>query len=155
VLVWTRRYCESISDPNARGECNQNSIRRTVWDGDRELYEINMPARDGISVDTLENDEHPLKLSHALDDRLLNTYWDPNPLYGRVAYTYGPTIDQPLSITRINYVDFASGKDWRPFKPFTWVPLWNYRGQAANWFVAETGNGTYCEIGSAACRERV
>jgi RHS repeat-associated protein len=148
VLVWTRRYCENIEEQNERGECNQSSIRRTVWTGSHELYEINMPAREGAPVDTVENDVAPVRLAHAVDDRGNNTYWDPNPLYGRVAYTYGPAIDQPLSVTRINYADAYYGKSWLLFKPFTWVPLWNYRRQADNWFVAETGNGAYCEAGN-------
>lgn len=142
VLTWARRTCLYIADQYERSECKQSFVRRTVWDGDRELYEIQMPANSTTPVETVENDTAVVKLALTPD------YFDPNPLYGRVAYTYGNGIDRPLAITRLKYADAPYSKGWVGWDPFTIVPLWNARGEADNWFFAETG-GSHCRSDDA------
>lgn len=78
---------------------------RTVWDGDRELAEIRVPVKlvDGTAVaDTaIDNDLYLPRLSRTFHG------YDPNPYFGRVVYTPGLELDQPLAITRYNYVDLG------------------------------------------------
>ena len=112
VLVRTRKECEN---PGFAEEiCTFGSVRRTVWAGDRELYEIQMPDA------YLENDTVLLPI----EPRFAEGY-DPNPLWGRAAYTYGGGIDQPLSVVRMGYTNAL----YR-WNAFAIIPHWNARGQA-------------------------
>lgn len=36
--------------------------------------------------------------------------FDPQPQWGRVAYTYGHAIDKPISVIRMNYADHPTGQ---------------------------------------------
>jgi RHS repeat-associated protein len=66
-----------------------------------------------------------------------NTY-DPNPMYGRVAYTFGLKLDQPLSVVRLGYMN-AWNETWNPFSI---VPLWTVRGTAdTSYFAGTVGTG--------------
>jgi len=103
-----------------------------------------MPGEDGSRY--LETDvglpELPL-------DRTIPGYpVDPNPLFGRVAYTHGPSLDQPLGIVRMNYGDRIdeSGREvsHRVVPPFVLSPVWNERGQAL-FGVFEDGAARKCE----------
>ena len=110
--------------------CRLSTIRRTVWQGAQELYEIQALGTDSTPIATMENDTLPLFATHP--DIGSN---DPNPRLGHVAYTHGPGVDQPLSITRINYRDWPFKSDGtldstHVWAPFTVVPLWNWRGEA-------------------------
>jgi hypothetical protein len=49
VWVRARRTCEQ-QDRDFEGACKLSKIRRTVWDGDQELYEIQMPGDSGIDL---------------------------------------------------------------------------------------------------------
>lgn len=125
--VWTRarRWCSA--DP-WEGFCRISKLRRTVWDGDREFYEIQMPG-DSTSA-YLENDAGPVSLPR---DESVSFPVDPNPFFGRVAYAYGHGVDQPLSIVRMGYADLldANGQyvgRWTA-APFSIFPLWTTRGQ--------------------------
>jgi RHS repeat-associated protein len=106
VLVYTRHVCSTDEF-----ECAQNLVRRTVWDGDQVLYEIQMQQVEA------ENDGTPQYIA-ALGKQ---GSYDPTPLTGRVLHTYGPTIDQPLSNIRMGY--YGSG-------PFASIPLWDPSGRA-------------------------
>ncbi len=112
-------------------------VRRTVWDGDRELYEIQRRLGANDSSDVKQDS------SGMLFGQSGSSPMDPNPFFGRVAYTYGHVIDQPLSIVRFNYSDLTDPngnvRDWRVLQPFAIFPLWNSRGQAQAGAFADGG----------------
>jgi hypothetical protein len=107
-------------------------VRRIVWDGEQELYEIQMPGQDGSTL--LENDTAQVKLDAIYDNIDTGLWYDPNVYYGRVAHTPGPSIDQPLSVIRFGYrsVMDQDGKVRTPlvWSPFAITPLWSPKGQA-------------------------
>jgi RHS repeat-associated protein len=149
VLVRARRDCYNLGLTQT-GECNLDKVRRTIWDGDRELGEIQ--ARDGGTWDP-ENDGQLAAM--AMDNTGPATY-DPNPFFGRVVYAYGPAVDQPLSVIRIGYGDRlnANGTEvgYLMASPFAMFPLWTSRGQAEFGTYADgsvqkcygTGNPPHC-----------
>lgn len=123
VLVRDRRACSHLEGQPA--VCNRSRIRRTVWGGDAELWEIQMPGGTG---DNLENDTAAVvqpRVQYPVST-------DFNVLWGRVGYTYDGAIDRPASITRVNLVDlpWQQGSQAIIWTPRTLVPHWNYRGQA-------------------------
>lgn len=127
VLVRSRRFCRQNLVQSGRqedDECKISFVRRTVWDGEQELYEIQMPEGGA----EMENDTTLLQAR----PRMINGF-DPNLFFGRVAYTHGLALDQPLGITRINY----RRSDGIFFQPFTIVPIWNSRGQPDMGFIAD------------------
>jgi hypothetical protein len=81
-------------------ECNSH-ITRTVWDGDHILHEMRAPGG---------NNDNPESLSGS------------GRLFGRVTYTHGPTIDQPLGLIRYNYNTIGL------YSPFLITPHRNWRG---------------------------
>jgi RHS repeat-associated protein len=114
----------------------QNVVRRTVWDGDQVLAEIQAPGATGTSATLMENDGglavHVDAGSVVLPDSLGSDAevapTDTMPQaqiyrgfqYGRVVYTHGPGIDAPLSLIRMDYSDSISTpqlvvlhNDWR------------------------------------------
>ena len=111
------------------GECTLDWVRRTVWDQEQELWEIQMPDNTTYQ----KNDTAQVKLGLVGDDSL-----DPNPYYGRLVYTHGLATDQPLSVTRVKYGDGGYGKTWTPFAPFSIIPLWNTRAQPDNGYLAQS-----------------
>ena len=68
-----------------------------------------------------------------------------------MAYTNGLGIDQPLTITRIAYVDYPIGGDsLMRWAPFTIVPHWNARGEAD---LGTTGDGSVAHcLGTGAAK---
>jgi len=78
----------------------------------------------------VENDTTPLHRPGATQRGL-----DQNPFFGRVLYTYGAVLDQPLSLTRVSYADSGGGaavigpQPWIVWAPFSILPLWNYLGE--------------------------
>ena len=109
-------------------ECNLGTLRRTVWDGDQELFEIQVPYRlPGGSPQpdsTLENDAYLPQLGHFGGAK------DPNPYFGRVLYVHGLVLDQPVAIVRYNYVDFFNTIVNRITFPPTGLSLfWNALGK--------------------------
>ncbi len=138
VLVRTRRYCEDTA-PNGEN-CRISTIRRTVWDGESELYEIQLPgATDVWPVSALEADT-----SAAVTDRY------PNTTYGRVVYTHGLELDRPLAVTRIGYTRKDGTNTTRSWAPFTLHPLWNVRGEAEFGFI-DQGQSKKCEPSHGNC----
>lgn len=98
MLVRTWRACNNLSaeDP----DCGIHLIRRTVWHGAHELMEIQMPGHDAVQVETLENDSAAVRHERVYEVNPHEWLIDPNPFYGRVYYTPGVIIDQPLTVTR-------------------------------------------------------
>ena len=142
VLVRTRPDC-SENPIRMLGICRLAVIRRTVWDGSEELYEIQMPGGNERTADQLENDTLLVQRPPATADDGYTTYFDSNPLWGRVAYLHLTGIDAPVAITRINYEDDPWNKNPTSWQPFTVNPHWNWRAQAAY--------GTFGVTGTAHC----
>jgi RHS repeat-associated protein len=122
VLVRSRRLC----GVGYNVECTQSYVRRTIWAGSQELYEIQMPDTTILR----EYDTQTLP-TRAVDGNL----YDPNPMYGRVAYTFGLKLDQPLTVIRLGFMNRYS-EIWNPFSI---VPLWTVRGTADTSYFAATG----------------
>ncbi|HEX6746130.1 MAG TPA: RHS repeat-associated core domain-containing protein [Longimicrobium sp.] len=113
----------------------QNLVRRTVWDGDQVLAEIQAPAATGTAASTMENDQfrpsvnaNSVVIPSGLRDTADVAPTDTVPQaqtyggfhFGRVVYTHGPGIDAPLSLVRIAYSDSIPApqlvvlhNDWR------------------------------------------
>jgi RHS repeat-associated protein len=127
VLVRLRRDCAQTQQSAL---CEMGFVRRVVWDGDRELYEIQAwggwAGQEGSWVEADTARPRPLVVTQGLVD--------PNPFLGRVAYTYGSGLDQPLGVVRMGYTSRldSSGQTstLRDFEPVAIVPFWNSRGQA-------------------------
>ena len=148
VLVRVRRWCEN--DPDGyNGECRISKIKRIVWDGDQELWEIQMPGQDGSVY--LESDTATVLLSSVTNTKKA----DPNPFFGRVAYTHGAALDQPLSIVRIGYADLIDDsnveREYRTVPAFSIMPLWASNGQADNGVFGD-GATRKCETLNGALR---
>ncbi|HST63054.1 MAG TPA: RHS repeat-associated core domain-containing protein, partial [Longimicrobium sp.] len=131
VLTRARRECHQMFS----GYCELGWVRRTVWDGDRELYEIQAPSSGEVAYDDArkEYDTTPVEMDLRDGQPGDGNEIDPNPFYGRVAYTYGPGIDQPISVVRMGYADMrdtVGNVGYVQREPFAIVPLWNSRGQA-------------------------
>ncbi|HEY0025310.1 MAG TPA: PA14 domain-containing protein [Longimicrobium sp.] len=114
ILVRERNWCDYVTN---RQECSFNTIRRTVWDGDQVLYEIQMEDSDL----SRENDTERRPADH-----MPPSIFDPNVLVGRVLLTHGPGMDQPLSVIRMHYVA-DEVLDWPNFAV---IPIWNTQGRA-------------------------
>lgn len=127
VLVRTRKDCK-LGEMSPVSWCSLGTIRRTVWDGQAELYEIQMLGNEAHLTDgfALENDTlpwSPITTSYP-------TVWDGDRMFGRVAYTYGGDLDRPLSMVRIAYGDTVWNGPFHWWPAFAIVPHWNWRGEA-------------------------
>lgn len=130
--VWVRsdRKCSAISGGFTAEwmECDLSTVRRTVWDGDRELVELQVPVKQAgstteESASTLENDRYVPDLPQAQGN-------DQNPFFGRVVYTHGLGTDQPIGLTRYNYVDrFGTAPSVVAFPPTALSLVWNTLGK--------------------------
>ncbi len=88
VLLRTRQDSATYSG----GNLGVNStISRYVWDGPEVLYEIRYPGDDQESAANLERDTAVVTQSEG-------------KLHGRVAYTTGTGIDEPLAAIRFGYM---------------------------------------------------
>ncbi|MCU0649220.1 MAG: hypothetical protein MUF00_14570 [Gemmatimonadaceae bacterium] len=129
VLVQSRRLAgpRSLYVPKAW----RAFVRRTVWDGDREVYEAQAPL--GAS----ENNGQIAELA-----LLTVTHYNPgtpidlNPHFGQVGYGYLGGIDQPVTVERFNYADralvlfpYSVRPLWRA-PAFTIFPSWSAQGRA-------------------------
>ncbi len=104
-------------------------VRRTVWDGAAELYEIQYPGDDSASTTTLEQDT--------------TTLLPQSRYFGRVAYVHGLTLDRPLGLIRIGYVEPSNVV----FPPMGIIPHWTWRG-VPDFPSFDDGRASRC-IGSA------
>lgn len=159
VLVRSRRWCDGSEPLVSRRACLISFIRRTVWDGNNELYEIQMPGGDALTTAppqtdaVLENDTGTI--TEQPEDSA-QQWLDPNPFYGRVAYLHGLGIDRPLSVTRISYAERASQSDtYYRFPVFSVAPHWNALGNPDDGTFAD-GGAIFCDgTGSAQRCERL
>lgn len=146
VLVRARRWCKEWPNEWFEGACQLSKIRRTVWDGEQVLYEIQMPGADGSPH--LEADTAHVALG-MFGEKPWPVSIDPNPFFGRVAYVHGSGLDRPLGIVRMGYGDVQDSANfvlpYRALDPFLIVPLWNERGQPANGVFAD-GGIRKCEV---------
>ena len=146
VVVRTRRMSDWARDGAVPTPTTMHTFRRTVWAGDQELYEIQ--AYGGAAWDygnyRMEEDTSFTFVPATGSSPHIPAYFDPNPRLGRVAYTYGPGIDNPLSAIRIKYVDTLQTKPRVNWAPFTAIPWWNWRGRA--------DRGTVGDGGAAVCQ---
>jgi RHS repeat-associated protein len=133
VVVRMQRTCRMPSGFHLYS-CNWGSIRRTVWDGDQELYEIQTYGSrtghgEGVVWDAptwqMENDTLPLLIWTNNP-----AFYDASPNFGRVAYTHALGIDVPLSVIRMNFVDTVQSQPRINWSPIDVAPHWNWRGQA-------------------------
>src|SRR5688500_7186935 len=126
------------------GDCLLDWVRRTVWDGSSELYEIQMPLSHA------ENDVNLIDLPLETSPHGFG-YWDPNPFFGRVVYTHALGIDQPQSIIRMAYrTRLDTTRAYRlpnllDFSPIPIVPLWDARGQPDIGMFAHLGSWDDCQ----------
>lgn len=121
--VWVRMIGRCVGSTTP--ECFTSFIRRTVWDGEQELAEIQVPGDTAYSGQW-EQDTGSYAVTHTFNPG----YADPNRFYGQVLYTHGAAVDAPLSVIRFNYTDTPAST------PVTWagtktiVPFWNNQGMA-------------------------
>jgi RHS repeat-associated protein len=135
VWVWSKKDCTEEGNLAwyEAGECKTSLLRRTVWNGDQELAEIQMPGGAAANeVAVYENDVATVQLPN------LQTQAgavDRNQYFGRVLYTPGRGIDQPLAVTRVNYEyqhnDYGTIIAYKVLAPITTMPFWNRNGDAA------------------------
>jgi RHS repeat-associated protein len=129
ILVTDRRDCH-VTDMGGYQLCQQGRVRRTIWDGARELWEIQMPARAGDSL-WIENDVQPVTYWAGLYfNQGFEMWMDPNPLFGRLAYTHAGGVDRPITLTRFNMVRRPQNEGFTYWNPVVLAPHWNWRGQA-------------------------
>ena len=146
VLVMSRQGCVLNTDSTSFEDCQVSRVRRTVWDGARELWEIQMPARAQDSL-WIENDT--ATVTYWAGTNVYLTYSDPNPLFGRVGYTYANGVDRPLAITRFKLVRRKTTSEAAYWPPVELEPNWNWRGEAdlgtfANGGMETCTDSTHC-----------
>jgi RHS repeat-associated protein len=102
-------------------------VRRTLWDGEQELAEIQVPADPQAPGLEEQDTDYPLQPYQPA----AGPYGDPNPFYGRVVYGPGLRLAQPLSVTRYDYRDNPNGASSLTWPRFSWQVYWNYQGVPA------------------------
>ena len=154
--VRSRSWCEGHTENNAL--CRLGKIRRAVWDGSSELYEIQMPDTTLNSQDLREIDAANvprMNQSSVINPSGPSLLVDPNEFFGRVAYTHGLGVDAPVSVVRFGYVSTMDSHNtglWAPatytqelrYGPFVIMPLWNSQGRAEIGVMAD-GGATNCD----------
>jgi RHS repeat-associated protein len=135
-----------------------------VWDGEQELYEIQMPGEDGSLH--LENDVAPLTIrsytgswpTGSTPQPFPSNFfeYDPNAAFGRVAYVHGAGVDQPLGLVRIGFQKYwEAAQDQAAqsttFAPFAMSLLWDWRGQS-DITRSMAGTNSHCEVFSGVSR---
>jgi RHS repeat-associated protein len=131
VLVRSRIDCgESTAENEVDGRCKSN-VRRTVWDGDAELWEIQGPGDSTIEDDAPSSTTNPR-------------------LWGKVLYLHGQAVDEPLGLVRFGYQDKNSTEEplYAP-GPFLMALHYSWRGRALFPTFAD-GSDIMCASGSTA-----
>jgi RHS repeat-associated protein len=127
--IWVRTYreCNNFNPQNTAEylQCSTSTLRRTIWNESEELVEIQVPGGSTETSSTLEGDDQQWR---RLRDAAGN---DPNLFFGRVVYTAGLGIDQPLAVTRYRYTDFFYPNPYTDFSPKTYSLYWSPLGQMA------------------------
>jgi RHS repeat-associated protein len=131
--VWTKadRDCEppsnTLFDPKWL-ECDLSTLRRTVWDGDQELIEIQVPLR--LAGSTQQQPDSVLENDVSLPEMPQVNSQDPNPFFGRVLFIHGLETDKPIGLVRYNYVDFFQPTTVKVrFPPTAFSLHWNAQGK--------------------------
>ena len=156
VWVRARKWCDdTFLTYRPATECRVGLVRRTIWNGDQELAEIQSPwniqGYDDFSPwDTTQgraladSDVTPSNIGHLI--KLANATYngDANKFFGHVVYAGFRGIDQPIAITRVNY---AWIQDWNhPTNvqsqvqhpvAFTIIPFWDMKGDAPQGMFAD------------------
>jgi RHS repeat-associated protein len=133
VFVWSKKSCnESGLVWWEVAECKQSLVRRTVWDDNQELAEIQMPGGTAANeVALYENETGWVQLPN-LSTQAGSV--DRNQYFGVVIYTAGRGMDHPLAVTRLNYADqhddWGAAVPWSVVSPITTMPFWNRNGDA-------------------------
>ena len=145
VQTRSRRYCDMNNRIQHRLPCLISFLRRTIWDGSMELAEIQMPAggegttAPAVADSVMERDTGYAPL-FPVDTPGTGGVNDPNPFFGRAAYTYGLRLDQPVSVNRYGYLENGFNTDSaHHFAPFSLTPLWNSRGMVEFGVFADGG----------------
>ncbi|MGH7719357.1 MAG: RHS repeat-associated core domain-containing protein [Gemmatimonadaceae bacterium] len=112
ILLRSRNFCTGSRQLGAENLC-RSGIRRTVWDGDQLLYEIQYDGEVGVSAAALEYDTVTVRPS--------GEFW------GRVAYTHGAELDRPLNAIRVGYGHSNDGT-YEGWEPLSVTPHWHWRG---------------------------
>jgi RHS repeat-associated protein len=159
VLTRSRRFCNMTQSFTNRWPCLTSLIRRTVWDGNTEAAEVQMPGGDSGTTApampdvVLEQDTGYAPL--LAEDATAYCCYDPNPFYGRVAYTYGLALDEPVSVARYGYLEGqvpnSPPDTTHHFQPFTVSPQWDSRGAVDVGTFAD-GGITTCETTGSTVR---
>jgi RHS repeat-associated protein len=148
VLVRTRKTCRN-DHLGYNNPCSAGALRRTIWSGDQVLGEIQMPVGPRFSTSWMELDT----VHVALDIFTHPTYFDADPLYGRVVYTHAGGVDQPLAITRMGYTDNYNDSGRVAMPSFTIVPHWDSRGQADMGTMTDGGTKFCDPVQTSRCAE--
>jgi len=154
--VWVRalKWCyDTGMDLGHATDCRTSTLRRTIWDGDQELVEIQMPwglnhLNPNTPPDSITTTptwwENDVTVGSIGTVGVYGGLGDPNPYFGRAIYTVGRKVDQPLAITRVGYVmqlDAIHRNSFLRMQPaFTIVPLWSSTGDAR---IGIFANGVY------------
>ncbi len=135
--IWVRSRKTCADDGNSPfpfgGECQTSLLRRTIWDGDQILAEIQMPGGDTTRDTTYwENDTAAVSFSYFQSG---GRDQDPSRYYGRVVYAHADRMDQPVAVTRFNYVHALDDNLGHLSPPMeiaraTIMPFWNVLGDA-------------------------
>jgi RHS repeat-associated protein len=133
--IWVRSHktCNvGTFDPPFGGECSTSLLRRTVWDGDAILAELQMPGGDSTGDSQYWENDTAAVIRPWFQN---NGDQDPSRYFGRVVYAHAGGIDHPVSITRYQYVH-ALDDNWqrlaqpRTIPRATIMPFWNTLGDA-------------------------
>jgi RHS repeat-associated protein len=138
-----RRCCDAVGSYLAPA-FNQGLLRRLVWDGDQLLGEIQVPLKLATATvatpDSVQDNDlyQPQLVPQNLENPDLSK--DPNPFFGRVLYTHGLALDQPVASTRFAYVDRLKGTPSAvEFPPQPLALFWTSTGALG---LAGCGTGT-------------
>jgi len=104
----------------------RNAITRTVWDGDQILYELSSQGATLASTTEVERD------TGQFVDQTQSFYFP----YGRIVYTHGQGLDNPLGLIRISYSNVLAD-------PVLVLPVANWQGHYdLGWYGASPN---YCK----------
>ncbi|HEY0928371.1 MAG TPA: RHS repeat-associated core domain-containing protein [Gemmatimonas sp.] len=130
VAVRADRECD-LTDYAVRERlaCDLSTYRRIVWEDEQQIGEfqtlVKLPGLSPAADAVVDNDGVQDSLP-----RVLSATQDPNPFFGRVVYTAGLTLDQPLALTRYGYTDYATATtSYVKFPPVTVSLMWTALGK--------------------------
>jgi len=155
VVVRSRRECQWSYDAS----CVAGVVRRTVWDGSSELFEIQMPdsatwrENDTLHVGSVWASTYGLKLQCGI-----------SAFMGRIAYVASPTVDQPLELIRLNLeaqvpnigglTTSCQGESYYDYfkwpGPLVYAPVYDWRGVADEGTLANGAARSYTATGEGA-----